>query len=129
LRLQSANSGSAAATWVINAGKILQVDGVSVQLGTLNGAGSSRNSSTTAAANVTIGAGNFSGVISNGTFATSLTKNTAGTLLLTGANTYTGTTQVNAGALIAAPGSLGATDVNVADGATFGARLLAADTT
>ena len=54
-------------------------------------------------ATLTVGAGNFSGVIQQGTIGAAtggrLTKNTAGTLTLTGANTYTGTTTLSAGVL------------------------------
>jgi fibronectin-binding autotransporter adhesin len=49
----------------------------------------------------------------------SLTKSGAGTLNLTGANTYTGATTVNAGTLFV-NGSLANTTVSVANGATLG---------
>jgi autotransporter-associated beta strand protein len=128
-RLTSATAGSAAATWSVNTGHTLEVDGVSVQLGTLTGAGSVTNSSATTTATINVGAGTFSGTITNGTFATLLNKIGTGTLTLSGANTYTGLTTVSNGTLIALPGSLGATDITVSDGKTFGARLVAADTT
>jgi|GEM_PF-1318238 len=50
---------------------------------------------------LTVNAGNFSGVISG---TGSLTKNTTGTLILSGANTYSGDTTVNGGTLRATGG-------------------------
>lgn len=62
----------------------------------------------------------FAGVIQDGTTAkVALTKDGSGTLTLTGANTYTGDTLVNAGTLLV-NGSLGATDVTVKSGAILG---------
>lgn len=128
-RLTSASAGSAAATWNIGAGHSLQVDGLSVSLGTLAGTGTVTNSSTLATANIDVGAGTFAGSIADGAQPISLTKVSPGTLLLTGVNTYTGLTTVNEGSLLAAPGSLGMTSVNVSGNAAFGVRLLAAGTT
>ncbi len=52
-------------------------------------------------ATLTVGAGNFAGVIADGFSGPGgkLTKNTAGTLILAGANTYTGATTISAGTL------------------------------
>lgn len=63
----------------------------------------------------------YSGVIQNGgTGALSLSKSGTGTLTLSGANTYTGGTQINAGALAAGNASaLGSGPVTVANGATL----------
>ncbi|MHA3775168.1 beta strand repeat-containing protein [Verrucomicrobiota bacterium sgz303538] len=116
-RLTTANSGSAAATWSISTGHTLQVNGVAVDLGTLNGAGTV--SSSTGTATINVGTGNFSGTIINGSGTIGLTKSTSGTLTLTGANTYTGPTNVNAGTLLISPGTLSGTAVTVANGATF----------
>ncbi|MEI8044323.1 MAG: YDG domain-containing protein, partial [Verrucomicrobiota bacterium] len=66
--------------------------------------------------NLNTGVARISGVIGNG----ALTKDGAGTLVLSGANTYAGTTTVSAGLLdAAAAGSLGTNSVNVASGATL----------
>ncbi|AHF90136.1 autotransporter [Opitutaceae bacterium TAV5] len=53
------------------------------------------------------------------TTASNLVKSGAGTLTLSGANTWTGSTSVNAGTLLV-NGSLASTAVTVADGATLG---------
>jgi hypothetical protein len=65
-RLTSANAGSAAATWSVSTGHILQVNGVAVDLGTLNGAGTVTNSLAAVPAVISVGAGSFSGAITNG---------------------------------------------------------------
>lgn len=122
-RLTTANSGSATATWSISSGHTLQVHGVSVDLGTLTGAGTV--SSSTGAATIKVGSGNFSGTIVNGSGTIALTKNTSGTLTLTGANTYTGATNINAGTLLVTPGALSGTAVSVASGATFAVQASA----
>jgi autotransporter-associated beta strand protein len=122
LRLTTATAGSSASTWAVTAANTLQIDGVAVNLGTLNGAGSVTNSHATNTAAISIGAGTFSGVISNGTPANgmALTKTGAGTLALTGANTYSGLTDIQAGSLTTTSAHIGAGAVTVGDAATFG---------
>jgi autotransporter-associated beta strand protein len=62
----------------------------------------------------------FSKIIgNNGTGATSLTKNGSNTWALTGANTYSGPTNVNGGTLAILGGGLGNTAITVANTATF----------
>ncbi len=69
---------------------------------------------------LTLNGGNYSGSITGNTIS-ELVKNSAGTLILTGPNTYLGTTQVNEGTLILAPpsGGLQSEAINIAIGATF----------
>lgn len=122
LRLTTATAGSASAAWSVAAANVLQVDGVAVNLGTLNGAGGINNSHATNTASISVGAGSFSGVISNGTPANGmgLIKNTAGILSLSGANTYSGLTHIQAGTLTTTSAQTGAGAVTVSDTATFG---------
>lgn len=120
LRLSTASAGSAAATWSVAVGNTLQVDGVSVQLGTLNGVGTVKNSHASSLATLNVGAGLFAGVIADGaTATTALTKIGAGTLVLSGANSYSGTTKVTNGTLVMSTKGLGQTAVVVDDAATF----------
>ena len=64
----------------------------------------------------------ISGVISG---AFSCTKTGTGTLSLSGANTYTGTTTINAGTLVMSAGSLASTNITLASGVTFDVSALA----
>lgn len=130
LRLAGVNSGSAAATWNVAAGNVLQVDGVAVSLGILNGAGSITNSSATTAATLNLGSGSFSGVISDGTLPTLVNKTGTGVLRLTGPDTYTGLTSVNAGKLVLSTSrSSSNSAISVADNATLSVVVAEADAT
>ncbi len=119
LRLNSSNSGSATSTWNIAAGNTLQINGVSPQFGVLNGAGNITNSHASTAATISASSGSFSGVISNGTPVTNLTKTGSGTLTLSGANTYSGATNVNGGTLAVSSLTSGSSAVTIADGAAY----------
>jgi fibronectin-binding autotransporter adhesin len=123
LRLTTSTAGSSLATWAPAAGNTLEVHGVAVNLGTLNGAGTVTNSHASNVAAITVGAGSFSGAITNG-FGMSLTKNTGGTLTLSGANNYTGLTDVQVGKLSTTSAQTGGGAVTVADNATFGVTQL-----
>lgn len=129
LRLASFTAGSAAATWNIAAANALQIDGQTVDLGTLTGTGTVTNSSATNPATINVGAGSFAGTIIDGTASMSVAKVGTGTLELVGFNVYSGPTFVNAGTLLMAADPSALTNVTVADGATFGTKLLNAGTT
>jgi autotransporter-associated beta strand protein len=117
--LSSAAAGSANATWTINASNILQVGGVAVQLGTLEGAGIISNSTPATTATINVGGGSFSGNIANaGTAVMALNKITTSTLTLAGTNTYTGATAVSNGTLLV-NGSI-TSPVTIYTGATLG---------
>jgi len=60
----------------------------------------------------------------------SLTKSTAGTVTLSGANTYSGSTRINAGTLaLTGSGSIAGRNITVASGATFDVSGLSSDFT
>jgi autotransporter-associated beta strand protein len=129
LRLGSTTAGSAAATWNIGPGKTLEVDGVSVQLGKLQGSGTIMNSHATLPATLNVESGQFPGSIIDGVQPVALNKTGPDTLFLGGFNNYTGATTVTGGTLLATSDQIGGTDVTVADGATYGVRVVNPDTT
>jgi fibronectin-binding autotransporter adhesin len=125
LRLASGSAGSSLAAWSVGSGNILQVDGQSVSLGALAGAGTVTNSHATNAAVISIGSGTFTGLITNGTGSggLGLTKVGSGVLSLQGASTYTGPTNVSAGTLAVSSAYVGTSGsysaVTLADGVTL----------
>ena len=107
---------------VSNTSGVFDLGGVSQTIASLNtsGTGSSNivtNNGSSAATLTVSTSGTFGGTIQNGSKTTALTLS-GGSLLLTGASTYTGATNVNGGTLIVS-GSIGGTTGTVAAGATL----------
>jgi autotransporter-associated beta strand protein len=94
---------SANSAVTVNALGALDLGGFNQNIAALSGAGMVTNSGTSSPATLTISGGTattFSGIIQDGSSTTGLTLSGNGTLLtLSGANTYTGATNVNAGTL------------------------------
>jgi len=109
LEVNASSSFSASSDFTVN-GAIESYNGISpVTIGALNGGGTFYNTwSGSGTTTFTVGAnghsGSFSGVIANGAWGsgtTALVKSGAGTQTLSGAGTYTGSTTVENGSLIA----------------------------
>lgn len=123
--LDTADGGTAQA--ITDAGGIFDISGLTdagMAIGSIEGAGNYFLGSK----NLETGGNDFSmevaGMIqdggANGGTGGSLTKTGIGTLTLSGANTYTGATSVNVGALLVNGSLAAASTVNVASGATLG---------
>ena len=102
--------------------------------GTLSAGGADNTAGELIVANQSTTATRIGSIIAdNGAGSVSLTKSGTGTLTLTGANTYTGATYVNAGTLVVGDGTggiLGASAVTVNSGATLkGSGTLGGDVT
>lgn len=105
-------------------GGSLDLNGFNQTVASLAGTGGSITNSAATQATLTLnpasGSTTFAGSIANGASAVSLVKNGAGTQILTGANTFTGATTVNAGTLLVnGSGSLAGT-VTVNNAGVFG---------
>ena len=127
-RFASATAGSAAASWNVATGHTLELNGVSVSLGSLSGAGTVRNIVAATTSVISVGAGAVDGTLIDGTGTLALTKVGSGTLALNGANSYSGPTTVSAGTLAFRAGggaSFGISPVSVADGAGVSVNVAA----
>ncbi len=101
----------------------LDLNGFSNTIGSLSGTGTVTNNGAGAAV-LTTGGDNtsttFSGVLTDGTGGVGLAKSGAGTMILTGANTYTGGTTIDAGTLQIGDGeATGSIVGNVMDNGTL----------
>ncbi|MEZ0263548.1 MAG: autotransporter-associated beta strand repeat-containing protein, partial [Phycisphaerae bacterium] len=126
LRIAAASSlGSTSGTLTVNGG-VLDVNGNDLGVGNLTGAGGTIVNNLAATNKVlTVGNGNATGGIFGGTIANNggtggtlaLTKVGTGSIILSGANTYTGATTVGAGNLVVTGSIANTTGVSVAGGA------------
>jgi autotransporter-associated beta strand protein/probable HAF family extracellular repeat protein len=118
----ASNTFSPNSAVTIASGALLDLRGFNQTIGSLTGTGTVTNSGVSSPAALTAGGDNssttFSGVIQDGTSATALTKTGAGTLTLSGANSYTGLTSIVAGTL-ALSGTSIASSSGVLDLGTF----------
>ena len=111
----------------------LDLNGTSQTIGNLSGTGGTiLNSAASTTNSLTIGSGgngggNFAGSISAGGGVLSLIKTGAGTIALSGTNTYTGPTLINGGTLALSGAGLmsGTPAITIASGATFDVSGLA----
>ncbi len=115
LRLGASNVLSDSTAVSISTGATFDLDGYNDTVGSLTGTGNVTLGSGSLGAGASNASTTFSGVIS-GTGA--FTKAGAGTLTLSGSNTFTGATTINAGTLVVT-GSLASTSVSVASGSTL----------
>jgi len=103
-------------------GATVDFDGCSQIIGSLAGAGTV-TSSMAGALTLTTGTDStstvFSGAIQNGSGTVALTKNGSGTLTLSGANTCTGATTINAGTLLVTGSTAAGSAMAVSSGATL----------
>jgi autotransporter-associated beta strand protein len=125
LQLGAANSISSSSAVTVASGATFDLNSKADAIGSLAGAGNVTLGTATLTAGADGTSTNFSGVVSG---TGGLTKGGSGTLNLSGANTYTGATTINAGKLqLGASGALStSTAVTIASGATLNLNNYAA---
>jgi autotransporter-associated beta strand protein len=128
LKLGASNVIPDLSALTVNSGAVFDINSFDETLGSVSGdisntSGGMITNSGVAAHTLNVagdnGTATFAGVITNSTGALNLVKSGSGTQTLAGANTYNGTTAVNAGKLNIT-GSIGATVVTVSGGAALG---------
>src|SRR3989441_14347 len=121
LRLGAANAVGSGSAVTVAAGATFDLNGFSDAIGSLAGAGTV-TSGAAGAVTLTAGGNNssttFPGVVQDGTGTEARTKAGTGTLILSGANPYTGSTTVSGGTLLV-NGSQGSSPVSL-NGGTLG---------
>jgi outer membrane autotransporter protein len=123
LQAGSVDAFSARSAFTVNTGAMLDLNGFNNAVGSLSGSGLVQNTGGAGAlsnATLSVGGDNtsttFSGTLQDGVRSLALTKVGTGTLTLTGANTYTGGTTINTGALqLGNGGTTGSITGNVTD--------------
>src|SRR5208282_4546167 len=119
--LQAGSTTSFSPNSAFRVNSILDLNGFNNTIGSLSGNGTVSNNGATTAT-LTVGNDNtnttFGGVLKDGSVL-KLTKSGTGTLTLSGANTYTGTTTVNGGSLIV-EGSIASAQTVINAGALLG---------
>jgi len=140
-RISSTNFGNANVAWVLSNTNVnkttLDFTDGTVSFGSMTGAGRIQGNNATGTKIISAGAlglnDTFSGIVANGAGTVALTKVGSGTMILSGANVYTGATSVAGGVLQIGNGTAGsiannsAVDIgasgtlslNLASGATF----------
>lgn len=131
-RWNSANAGSANARWIFNQAQVASrttpnFGTGTIQFGSISGGGYIYQN-TSGTATLQVGAlgldDTFSGSIQNGAGFIALTKVGAGTLTMTGANSYSGLTTIDNGELVVATSFSNKGSCLVTNGATFGVTNL-----
>ena len=128
LKLGIANGVGSSSDVSVSPGATFDLSGFGDTIGSLGGAG---NVTSSAAGSITLTTGNtnntvFSGTLVNGSGTVALTKQGSGTFTMSGTNTYTGITTINAGTLsIGADAALGTAPGSATAGTlTFGGGTL-----
>ena len=128
LQAGSVSAFSPRSAFTVNTGAVLDLNGFNNVVGSLSGSGLVSNTGgigVPSNATLSVGADNtsttFSGTLQDGRSTLALTKVGTGTLIVTGINTYTGSTTVDAGSLIV-DGTIASSQTLVNAGGLLGGR-------